>query len=736
MMTFGFELNPGVVPLVGPIAPTPQAPGYTTTSPSIVVPYGPAHPTYVVVLLSGSSAGATSPGRLLILDFANPTTPVLVGQTPLDTTRDPEWEIYFPTDLLINGIYAYVFGELWDFDIYDISDPANPISVAHAATITSQSVAATQLDSTHIATADRGDDRIRTYDISNPLVLTATGSVGSIGGVLDTPVNIISWESGGIWRAACWATGAGAGAGGSFHTISWTSGTGSAPVISDTIVGAANQFTSFGGMVKDGDLVYCANDVITAPTDRSYVTIINVADPTNIFTVGSLLVQGNGTSPRQVQKVGDVLWIMDGAQTMTAIDVSDPTSPKRINRYATTFLTTNTVGVQKPTCRIDVDGVGYFITCGSGRVVAYLIPETPDTYLYLQSSLSTGDNLVGIAATGDSRVVATQTDTDTVFYYDASDPENLSLLDTISGSSFNGVQHIAVDDSGLYAYTVRFGNVMQIIDLMTNYPLLSTPIGGGFGACFGNQLLRDPYDIAYQDDFVYVTCNAGNDVPDGNNGRMTIIDVSDRTTPFLRGTVYDYLLQGGGFSTGNHLTVQDDYVYVCAESTILGGRSFVIIDVSDKDNPVIVGWHTDIGSADIHNVVVEDDYAFVTWGQFFYVYDVSDKTNPQRVASANVGGLRVNGAGLVKVGDWCYFTGSTGDSVAWINVSNPLSIAFDQTHVIVDQTHLDAANQIASDGQYLYVSTTATAGRVTVLNLFEGGGSGGSSGGVGLISFG
>jgi hypothetical protein len=419
-------------------------------------------------------------------------------------------------------------------------------------------------------------------------------------------------------------------------------------------------------LVKDGNFIYCSN--ANAATDR--VTVVNVTTPGAPTLHSSVLNATYLNTSLDMVRVGDLMYVIGGGPTFGWLTI--------------------------------VDGA-----CLDSEVVTRCVQ--------VLGSVSTGDNLVGVAAYS-NRVVTTQFDTDTIHHFNTAVPSSISVIDTIAGSQLNQLQHIAIDEVGAYAFTVRFGNVMQIVDLLTDYPNMQFPIGGGFGAAFGNQLLRDPFDIAYENDFVYVTCNAGNDVPDSNNGRMTIIDVSDRTTPVLRGTVYDYLLQGGGFQTGNHLTVQGDYVYVAAESTILGGRSLVIIDVSDKDNPVIVGSHTDVGSSDIYNVVVEGDYAYLTWGSFFYVYDVSNKTAPARVASVNIG-TRGNGTGLVKLGDYCYFTSFNGDSVAWVNVANPLAPTFDTTlNVLVDETYLDQAGQMATDGAQLYVVTQSAVGRLTVLS--------------------
>lgn len=147
-----------------------------------------------------------------------------------------------------------------------------------------------------------------------------------------------------------------------------------------------------------------------------------------------------------------------------------------------------------------------------------------------------------------------------------------------------------------------------------------------------------------------------------NNGRSVEVPVTVES--FQPKGVSRLTFTGSGRDTD----VQGDYVYIAATS---GG--LVIVDASDKENPVIASSLPTTGSA--QDVKVQGNVAYVAVGASgLDIVDVSDPTTPQRLANIGTAGNAVD----LAVQNGFVFVAAQSGGVEIIDVadsSNPLSVA-------------------------------------------------------------
>ena len=142
-----------------------------------------------------------------------------------------------------------------------------------------------------------------------------------------------------------------------------------------------------------------------------------------------------------------------------------------------------------------------------------------------------------------------------------------------------------------------------------------------------------------------------------NSDGVDVWDVSDVENPTLNNHI--------SYGTWVHgMFLDGDYLYCCQHKA----NKFQIVDVSDPTNPVNKGSLSGATYFNgIHDCHVDGNYAYVAnylaeAGQYgFVVVDVSDKDNPSVAA---YGGEGHHGSHIIKMGNYCYVgTHDPGDPV-------------------------------------------------------------------------
>jgi hypothetical protein len=216
---------------------------------------------------------------------------------------------------------------------------------------------------------------------------------------------------------------------------------------------------------------------------------------------------------------------------------------------------------------------------------------------------------------------------------------------------------------------------------------------------------------------------------------LSIIDISDPTNPNEVGYINDTEQQGTAqcLDSASDIFVSGEYAYVTAPFD----DALSIIDVSNKSNPVEVGYINDTesqGTAQLldgaQGVYVSGKYAYVTANSDhgLSIIDVSDPTNPTEVGYINdtvVGGTAncLNGSYNVYVsGKYAYVTAFKDHGLSIIDISDPTNP--NEVGCIQDTTAggtaqvLQGARAVYVSGKYAYIGAQDDIG-LSIINISD-----------------
>ncbi|MDH5445716.1 MAG: Ig-like domain-containing protein, partial [Gammaproteobacteria bacterium] len=189
-----------------------------------------------------------------------------------------------------------------------------------------------------------------------------------------------------------------------------------------------------------------------------------------------------------------------------------------------------------------------------------------------------------------------------------------------------------VDVSGDYAFVAAGNAGLQVVDVTDR----TTPVIVGSLDTAGTAI-----DIKVVGNYAYIA--------DGANG-LVIMDVTNPLTPSLVST----------FDTADiaqDLKIDRQIAYIAS-----GSGGLVIVDVSNPATPISKG-HVEFSSA--KGVDVDGDTAVVVSGSSMHVIDVADITTPLRLSSINIGSVK----DVVLNGNYAHVA-AYGTGYRVINISN------------------------------------------------------------------
>jgi hypothetical protein len=632
------------------------------------------------MVLDGTNLWTVGPGYLAVLDVSNPTSPTQMGWSALGPTAQNN----VASGLAISGDYAYIANANDSIYVFDISTPTDPqlvTSIVIPHDISSTNAIVIQGNYLYMRT----NTRFTVVDISNPAAPTYVTSINDATNLDGANRNCLVVDGTFAYTVANNVN--------RFLVIDI-----STPA-TPTIIGNIQNATTLATprcLTKDGNFCYVGTN---AGTGR--LTVINVAVPTTPSISGSLLSTSLG-AVSAVVKLGHYVYCSNASTSVDRVTVVNVLNPGTPTLHSSVL---DAVNLNTSLDMVAVDDL--FYVAGGGQTFGWItivdgacpITTTPPTVATLRSISLTSP--YGGVSTDGVRLAVTRNGADAISIYNISDINNITLYTSgTHGTFLDQTTSIGggVIIEGPWVYVSAFGNRLQIINTDNFYPSLHY-----IGDAVDSDLFRDPKFIVKQGDFVYGTAGAPGFT---NEGRLTIIDVSQPDEsfggPVFRGSVHDSRLQGGG---SNLLAVNGNYVYVAAESTILGARSLTVVDVTDKDNPFVAGAYTNtLFDSDIYAVEVNYPYVYVTSGSRFAVVDVSTPSAPTLVTSILLTSGHANGLGIKRVGNYVYFTGTTTDSVRWVNISSPAAPSYSSTfNVLTDITLLDGALFIDEADGIMYV---------------------------------
>jgi len=202
--------------------------------------------------------------------------------------------------------------------------------------------------------------------------------------------------------------------------------------------------------------------------------------------------------------------------------------------------------------------------------------------------------------------------------------------------------------------------------------------------------------------YAYVTADV--------NNSLTIINISDKDNPIQIGWITNTSLNGA-----YDVSVSGNYAFVVASAN----DSLTIINVSDKTSPTQIGYITNQSSMDLpYSVYVLGDYAYMTaWNNdALTIINVSDKTSPTQTGSLTNATSLSSAINIHVIGDYAYVASYDGNSLTVINISdktNPTQIGY-----ISNASSLDNILGIYVSGDYAY-GATSTNDSLTIIDISD-----------------
>lgn len=285
------------------------------------------------VVVSGNHAFvAAGSAGLVAVDARDRVNPVRVG-----SYGDPP-TFGVPDDVVVAGDHAYTIE--WGFQVYDISDPTNPLLIGSDPDVHGSGVA---VDGNHAFVAT--NQGFAVFDISDPALPLMVGGCDTLGASYAVAVsgNLAYLARGGdgfsvidvadptspVVRGSCLTAHSTTDVvihGDYAFVAEWSAGT-SVIDISDPmnplLVTTLNTSGASRGLALEGDHLYVADH-----SNTDGLLVVDVSDPENPVIIGACDV---GYSPASVAVDGDHAYVLEcssyGGSTLHVVDVSDPTAP-------------------------------------------------------------------------------------------------------------------------------------------------------------------------------------------------------------------------------------------------------------------------------------------------------------------------------------------------------------------------------------------------------------------------
>lgn len=376
-----------------------------------------------------------------------------------------------------------------------------------------------------------------------------------------------------------------------------------------TFRGAFTRGQVFGVFASDG-LVYLAE------RDYKGLGIVDVANPSSPALIGFCGTAGNAWD---VAVSSTTAYLADWEGGLSIIDVTNASSPTLRATYDTLSDAQDIVVA---------DGVAYVANGVRGmKTVNVSDPQSPRTL----GSLSTPIPATGVSIVGKRAYVSGFWDS----YIGPPRPGMLQIVDVtvpsspvLLGSYFGPVPFDVAVSNGL-AYIAEAYVGLKIVDVRD--PSSPTLVGSFETPSTADGVFVSG-DVAYVADYT----------------SLQIVDVSDPTAPFLRSSFPGFRI--------TEVFVSNDVAYITGTWS---GANFECVDVSDPDNPRLLGKY------DVPNLSGPSDALYVSDGLAYFVLgnlrvlDVSDPSKPTLCGFYPTGGS-IFGTGLFATGNLVYLADFAG----------------------------------------------------------------------------
>lgn len=334
-------------------------------------------------------------------------------------------------------------------------------------------------------------------------------------------------------------------------------------------------------------------------TGKSGLAIVDVSDPANPLLVGMYDTPGTAND---VAVDGNLAYVADGFMGLQIIDVDDPAVPVLRGSY----------GNWRNYERIALSGgLAYVFDSESGYRLRILDVRNPDEPFEIGSYLS--QRVYGMAESGD-RVYMVGSHA-TLEVVDISEPANPEANASLRISVPSSPNRLVLEGNNLY---VVDGSELLIADVSDP----SNPVILGF-----YDTREYILDLVVSNGLAYVISEAAG---------LSVIDFSNPASPILRGTS---ILSDGA----RNIAIADNLALVMRSSD--RGNGIQIIDVSNPDDPVAIGWYSTPSFAQA--VIASTHVGYVLDERGLSVLNLNDPTDPTTMGVLEHSGARWTGMAML-----------------------------------------------------------------------------------------
>lgn len=382
-------------------------------------------------------------------------------------------------------------------------------------------------------------------------------------------------------------------------------------------------FSDFVGVVsgiKDisidsaSSYLYCNQytEVGSPPEGFSIIEIYDISNTTNITRVS--FFSGSGF-PQYIDDVsglvvqGGYLYICSGSSSNALVCFSNAHLPNSIGLVGILF------NASISDSKIQVVSDYAYITAGNSLLIVSVADKNPLVPFYTDyTSVSYSKDVV---VYNNYAFVA---EYNKLTSWNISDPSNMISVSSLSG--FGICYGIDISEDGNYIYLASSTySKLYIVDVSNPAVMVTKGSSGSVGS---PMYTGGASDVAVIDSNYVCVVSL-------NDNAFTIFNVTTPTSPSAMGVVtgISYLNQP------SKVFVQGNYAYIAST----GYDTLVIINITDKNNPVVASRTTGSGSepylGGIKDVVVSGDYAYVvaTDDEAFSIFNISNPVSPSVVST-------------------------------------------------------------------------------------------------------
>ena len=213
----------------------------------------------------------------------------------------------------------------------------------------------------------------------------------------------------------------------------------------------------------------------------------------------------------------------------------------------------------------------------------------------------------------------------------------------------------------------------------------------------------------------------------GYDNKIDVFDVSEKTGN--RSRIGSPIQIGGTNAKVKDIFVQEDYIFVAMTDY----TPLVIVDISNVNNPTIVGEFAESGNTQANTVFISEDSnrAYLGTNPEFFVIDISDKSAPFEIGSFDTGGMNITTIGIIEQENRAVLGGSGSHKYIVLNL--------DDLELLEQCGELDpdliTGNVLALDvvtyEERLFTYILTRSGNDNELQIIEGGPGEGGAGGIG-----